>query len=140
MVPTVDPVTDDDAPPVRVGADDGPDQEVAGGEGGQALVDDDAHLGSGLEGGPVVVVEAARHLEQAVEGRSAGQLEEHGTVDGGDDHGVADRPAALADERVGPGARGEEHAHRAVVVHPVVEDQAVAAGAAGPRGHARPRR
>ena len=54
----------------------------------------------------------------------------------GHDHGVADRPAALADDRPDRDGAAEQHGHGTVVKRLAVEDELVGPGNLAAAGHA----
>ena len=77
------------------------------------------------------------HLEEALEGGTAGQLVDEVALGPGDDEGTADRAAALGHHGRKPHPAADEGADRAGGMHGAVERQAVAARALGRRRHAR---
>src|SRR5581483_2402908 len=101
-----------------------PDEEVAAGELGLVLVDDEAHVQATAEQLAFVVADARGELLEPRDRRPAAELLDEVPLRTRDHERVADRPATLRDDRV-DGDAFEEDADRAVGEHRLVEREAV---------------
>jgi hypothetical protein len=133
--PDLDPLADRQGAGLAVGAEDAAHEEVALPELEPVLVDRDADLEPGRDPGALVGVGGRDHLVEAVERGPAGQLHQQVALGSGDDHRVADRPAALRHDHRGGDLGRQHHADAAGVAHLVVEDQPVVARVGRGRRH-----
>ena len=100
------------------------------------LVDHPADVQAVLDLLLVVGGELLEHLAEDLERGAAAELADDVLLGLGDDHGVADRPAALADDRPDRDRAAEQHGHGAVVKRLAVEHELVGPGDLAAAGHA----
>ena len=126
-------VADGDGARRAIGTHDGPDEEVAGAERVEVLVDDQADVQALAEELTLRWVGGGRRGLEALEGRPSTQLLDEVAGAGGDDERFADRPTALGDDGPGQEIGWEYGGHGTVGMHVVVDQEAVPAGPAGAR-------
>lgn len=119
-----------------VGADDVADEKVAAVEGFLIFVDDAADVEALLDALLVVFVEYFEDFAEDFEGGAAAELADDVAVGAGDDHGMTDGAATLADDGADGDGSVDLDGDRAGIEDFGIEDEAVFARGLAGAGHA----